>query len=198
MPFLYLDLLRLLPEVLQLILFFLAIDLCRYWKHRWLHSRPFLRAVHSIHHSADNLNFFTAYRIHILEYLFDALITFVPLVLLGNPPEIGLAVYVLLVSYNGFLHSGINVSFGPLDYILVSPRFHATHHSVERAEYDANFGSIFSFWDLAFGTARFQRSLPKCYGLPVANVPPTFARQLFSPLIGTLRRVRRMRRVSGT
>jgi sterol desaturase/sphingolipid hydroxylase (fatty acid hydroxylase superfamily) len=36
--------------------------------------------------------------------------------------------------------------------IIVTPRFHASHHAVDRRYGDANFSTIFSIWDRLFGT----------------------------------------------
>ena len=37
-----------------------------------------------------------------------------------------------------------------LSKFIVTPRFHTSHHVVERAYGDANFSTIFSFWDPLF------------------------------------------------
>jgi hypothetical protein len=65
--FLYLNALSNFPGPLRLFGFLVAVDFCRYWKHRWLHSVPFLQAFHSIHQAPDNLNILTAYRIHFVS-----------------------------------------------------------------------------------------------------------------------------------
>lgn len=180
-PLLYLDLLRGAPEPLQLVLFLIAVDFCRYWKHRWLHAVPWLRAVHSIHHGAGNLNFLTTYRIHLAEYVLDGLITLVPVIVLGIPPAMWLPVYLSLIVLSALHHSDTNISFGWLNRILVCPRFHATHHSAERAEYDSNYAAMFSFWDVLFGTANFKTTRPKRYGLPQLQMPKSFLGQLIFP-----------------
>jgi sterol desaturase/sphingolipid hydroxylase (fatty acid hydroxylase superfamily) len=181
LSFLYLNALQYLSAPFKLALFILVVDFCRYWKHRWLHSTPLLQTFHSIHHAPDNLNFLTTYRIHLIEYLIDGVFTLVPVVLLGLPPVMWLPLYLTLILYSVFLHSDLNVSFGWLDRIFVSPRFHATHHSSDRSEYDTNFGVMFSFWDVAFGTARFLPSRPPRYGLPKLAMPPSFFGQFFFP-----------------
>jgi sterol desaturase/sphingolipid hydroxylase (fatty acid hydroxylase superfamily) len=189
-PLLYTDLLQKTPEPLQLIVFLVAVDFCRYWKHRWMHSVPALQAIHSVHHAPENLNFLTTYRIHLLEYIFDGIVTLVPVVLLGLPPEMWLPVYLSLVLLSALNHSDIDLGFGWLNRIVVSPRFHATHHSSDRREYNCNFASLFSFWDVLFCTANFRSSRPDRYGLSKLGMPPSFVGQLFFPIKQSLRRLR--------
>jgi sterol desaturase/sphingolipid hydroxylase (fatty acid hydroxylase superfamily) len=56
------------------------------------------------------------------------------------------------------VHANTRISFGPLDYVLASPRFHRVHHSLAENHHDKNFASFFPFLDLLFGTAYFPRS----------------------------------------
>lgn len=191
LSFLYLDLLRSIPEPLQLLVFLVAVDFARYWKHRAMHAVPMLRAIHAVHHAPENLNFLTTYRIHLVEFLIDGIVTLLPVVLLGLPPAMWLPVYLSLVLLSALNHSDINLGFGWLGWIVVSPRFHATHHSAERREYDSNFAALFSFWDVLFGTANFRRLRPARYGLPGLAVPPSFLGQFVFPFVAILRRFRR-------
>ena len=39
-----------------------------------------------------------------------------------------------------------------LSWFVVTPRFHAAHHAVDRHYGNANFSTIFSFWDHLFGS----------------------------------------------
>ena len=54
-------------------------------------------------------------------------------------------------------HTQIPWRFGPLHWVLVTPRFHLYHHSIDPAHHDRNFGIVFSFWDRLFGTYRAPR-----------------------------------------
>jgi len=40
--------------------------------------------------------------------------------------------------------------------IVVTPGFHRLHHSRLRHETDANYGTVFPFWDMLLGTARYR------------------------------------------
>jgi sterol desaturase/sphingolipid hydroxylase (fatty acid hydroxylase superfamily) len=188
--FLYLSVLRNFPTWLGLVIFLVTVDFCRYWKHRWLHSVPVLQDFHSIHHAPDNLNILTAYRIHFCEYVFDGIITLVPVIVLGIPPKMWLPLYLLLFLHSAFVHSDLNLGFGWFERVFVSPRFHAVHHSADRREYETNFGALFSLWDMVFGTATFLPSQPKRYGLPGLPIPQSFYGQLLFPVILIIGRFR--------
>jgi sterol desaturase/sphingolipid hydroxylase (fatty acid hydroxylase superfamily) len=181
-PFLYLNGIQNLPKSAQLIVFLITVDFCRYWKHRFLHSISIFQAFHSIHHATDNLNFLTTYRIHLVEYLIDGLVTLIPVVLLGIPPEMSIPLYLTLILYGAINHSGLNLSFGWLDRIFVSPRFHALHHSIDRNIYNTNFGSLFSVWDIIFGTANYTSPWQRAYGLPGLQMPSSLTGQLLFPI----------------
>jgi sterol desaturase/sphingolipid hydroxylase (fatty acid hydroxylase superfamily) len=189
--FLYLGVLRHLAEPVQLIAFLAAVDFCRYWKHRLMHATPYLWAFHCIHHAPERLNFLINYRIHLLEALLDGVVTLLPVILLGVPAEIWLPVYLLLIWYTSLHHCDLDLNFGWLERVLVSPRFHSTHHSANRLDYNRNFGVAFSIWDVLFGTAHFAESRPQTYGLSDRGVPCSFAGQLLFPIKSLARRVRR-------
>jgi sterol desaturase/sphingolipid hydroxylase (fatty acid hydroxylase superfamily) len=58
----------------------------------------------------------------------------------------------------------IGLHFGWLfDRIVVSPAFHRRHHAIgfghEGTTYGCNFGVLFSFWDILFRSASFNRTV---------------------------------------
>jgi sterol desaturase/sphingolipid hydroxylase (fatty acid hydroxylase superfamily) len=62
-----------------------------------------------------------------------------------------------------------NVRFPPwverLNWILITPGMHRVHHSIDRRDYDLNFGGLFSWWDRLFGTWR-EAGVVERVGLP--------------------------------
>ena len=62
-----------------------------------------------------------------------------------------------------------------LSLFIVTPRFHAAHHAVDRAYGDRNFSTILSLWDRLFGSyARpadggATTNGPEALGLPEAR-----------------------------
>lgn len=130
----------------------LLLDLGYWVQHIINHKVPFLWKLHSVHHSQRELNFFTDFRYHPLEYVVRHTFITVPFFFLNvNPPAIvGFA--VVKTWYSRFYHGNIRTNLGPLKYILVTPQSHRVHHSLEEKHRDLNFGSIFSFWDFLFRT----------------------------------------------
>ncbi len=180
--FLYLDLLKDFPAPFQIAGFLVLADFCRYWKHRLLHSVSWLWAFHCVHHAPREINFLTNYRLHLVEFIADGLVILVPIVLLGVPPTIWLPVTLLLLWYTSLMHSDLDLTFGRLGRIFVSPHFHRIHHSAERCVSDSNFGAGLSIWDTLFGTARFERERPASYGLSDIAVPEGILGQAVFPL----------------
>ena len=89
-----------------------------------------------------------------------------------------------------FSHFDLDVHYGPiLGKILVSPRYHRVHHSSDPAQYNTNFGIIFSFWDYLFGTAAADLAKPRAYGRPDFKLPDDFFLQLFFPFVLLVRRL---------
>ena len=54
-----------------------------YWGHRWSHEIPFLWRFHSIHHSAEEVNFLVSSRAHPVDMVFGRFCGTVPLYVLG-------------------------------------------------------------------------------------------------------------------
>ena len=73
-----------------------------------------------------------------------------------------------------------------LERIIITPAFHHSHHGTSRldtaSEPDGNFGNMFSLWDQLFGTATFQSSYPKEYGLQQKTNDPWTA-SYFYPFV---------------
>jgi sterol desaturase/sphingolipid hydroxylase (fatty acid hydroxylase superfamily) len=69
----------------------------------------------------------------------------------GPATPVAVSFVVLLLTY--YIHSPIDVHFGPLRKVLVDNRFHRIHHSIEPRHFDKNFGVSFAIWDRWFGTA---------------------------------------------
>ncbi len=97
-------------------------------------------------------------------------------------------------------HSDIDWTYGPVGWLIVSPRFHARHHSAALEDVNVNFSSLLVIWDQLFGTARKIPSRPLAYGLvaPEDDVPPSFFGQQLYPFLFLLRSARRFLRGSPT
>jgi sterol desaturase/sphingolipid hydroxylase (fatty acid hydroxylase superfamily) len=153
------------------ILWFLVADFMAYWVHRLQHASRFVWAFHSTHHAQEQLSFATTTRFHPVDhFIFDTL-NFIPLLMLGASPMGWLPLYLTIKSLAIAQHSQIKWRFGPLSRILVTPRFHSFHHSVDPLHHNKNFGAYLSIWDHLFRTAVDAPEQPAKYGLQDVKMP---------------------------
>jgi sterol desaturase/sphingolipid hydroxylase (fatty acid hydroxylase superfamily) len=187
-PSLRVNLLERIPAVAHFVLFVVAVDLARYWKHRWMHASPLLWKFHSIHHTQVELTFLTNYRFHFVDLLGDNLIVFALGLLFGMPATLWVPVSITFAVYAWLQHSDLDWSYGKLDMVLVSPRFHSVHHSIAAEHHYRHFGLIFSVWDRLFGTVETEIRRPPAYGVLGLSIPESFVSQLVFPFRGWLGR----------
>ena len=133
----------------------IVLDFFDYIWHRLNHRSRFLWRFHKLHHSDTNLDVTTALRFHPGELLLSAFAKALWIAVWG-PTTIAWFIFEGLVSLCAQFHHS-NIDFPDkterwLSAILVTPRYHAAHHAVNRQYGDANFSTIFSFWDPLFGT----------------------------------------------
>ena len=122
----------------------LPVDFFYYWYHRAQHTIPFLWRFHAVHHSIEDLNA-TNCSHHWLEGFFKAFAVSVPLSLLIelHYPEVAL-VGLIFGQWGQLVHADSRLDFGPLRWLVVSPRFHRVHHSTARRHFDKNFAGQFA------------------------------------------------------
>lgn len=155
----------------------LTYDFFYYWMHRAHHRRNILWATHATHHNSEFFNFSTALR----QSAFIALTVwpfFLPMAFLGFSPELYLTGAAVSVIYGFFTHAeGYDWPVWT-HKILVSPSGHRVHHGTNPEYIDKNYGSIFSIWDVLFGTFQsFDHTRPITYGTlaPVESFDPFYA-----------------------
>ena len=139
-----------MPGWIRFIMALLLLDLGYWVQHYINHKVPFLWKLHALHHSQKQLNFFTDFRYHPVEYIVRHTFVTLPFFFLKIDPPVIVAVAVITGWYSRFYHGNIRTNLGPLRYILVTPQSHRIHHSIEAEHRDTNFGSIFSIWDFLF------------------------------------------------
>ena len=156
-------------------------DLVGYWTHRLFHGRALWR-IHAVHHSSEQLDWLSSVRLHPLNDVVTRLAQSMPLFVLGFDAKI-LAAYVPFLSFYAILlHANVRWDFGPVRYVLASPRFHQWHHTRETEGLDTNFAGFFPFWDALFGTLYLPRDRePQAFGLANETVPDGVLGQLAYP-----------------
>ncbi|MCB0377865.1 MAG: sterol desaturase family protein, partial [Bdellovibrionales bacterium] len=145
---------------------FIILDFSRFFQHYIFHKVPFLWEFHKVHHTARVLSPLTLFRTHPLESLVASfrrilvlgflagLFTFLTRSMIGVYAILGVNAFDFLFNLAGsnLRHSHIWLSFGPFNYLFISPAQHQIHHSRDQKYYDTNLGIVFSVWDQIFGT----------------------------------------------
>lgn len=139
-------------EAWSLALLFLGVEFFYYWFHRASHRIRWFWATHAVHHSATRFNLSAAIRLGWTGQLSGAFLFFLPLAWLGFHPVAIVAMLGLGLIYQFFLHTHLDISLGPLEYILNTPRHHRVHHASNEACLDRNYGSVLIIFDRLFGT----------------------------------------------
>jgi sterol desaturase/sphingolipid hydroxylase (fatty acid hydroxylase superfamily) len=190
LPMLELNLLRDKPMWLQIAGLAVVCDFASYGWHRATHASSLLWLIHRAHHSSEQLNPLTNYRVHIVDFIGRGLVLIPPAALLGFPAQATLGVIWAQTALNTLAHADLGWSYGPLGFLFVSPRHHRLHHSEDAAVSQRNYGIFFSFWDYLFGTTAPNTARPERFGLAGDTVPPGFIAQQFEPLVVLWRRMR--------
>lgn len=170
------------PRALIIAEVVVLMDFITYWAHRSFHTFPLLWRFHALHHSAKYVRWSTTGRVHPFNELFNYLVTVLPLALIGFPVNVVMPVTPAVILFALFAHTQVNVSYGPLSAIFVSPRFHRWHHTHSHEGGNKNFANVFSLWDRLFGTYYLPPDrLPETFGLDVDDVPERYLGQLLYP-----------------
>jgi len=166
---------------IQIIELLVLTDLLGYASHRLFHSR-FLWKFHAIHHSAEDVDWLAATRLHPVNEILTRIAQVVPLYLLGFRGTPLAAVAPIIAFYAIFLHANLRWDFGPLRYVIASPSFHRWHHTSQEEGLERNFAGLFPWIDLLFGTFHMPRGVqPQKFGVVNERVPTTLIAQLAYP-----------------
>jgi len=146
------------------LMYLLLFDGVDYAIHRSQHSFNWWWQLHALHHSQRQMTMWSDNRNHLLDdVLRDSLFVAVAL-LLGVPPAQFIAVVAVMQLMESLSHANVRLSFGPLERLFVSPRFHRQHHAIGVGHEShgpgtlggCNFAVLFPVWDLVFRSARFD------------------------------------------
>ncbi len=159
----------------------LTMDFALYVGHWLQHRIPVLWEFHKVHHSAETLTPFAAFRVHPVDDLLNLTLTasFVGAVQGAFHVWVGTSIAAIeVLGVNAILfawyvvgfnlrHSHIWLAYPAwLSHVLISPAQHQIHHSREPRHFDRNMGFIFAVWDAAAGTLYVPRAREEiAYGL---------------------------------
>lgn len=155
---------------LEIVLTIIVLDFFDYWWHLWNHSVPFLWRFHKAHHSDTHVDVTTALRFHPGELILSCLMKSI-WILVWGPSVMGFILFeACITAYAQFHHSNIDFSDrweSLLRWVHMTPRLHASHHTVTTRTRNANYSTIFLLWDRLFGTFQeVDRQELKKLGLP--------------------------------
>jgi len=167
-----------IPTWARLLAALVVGELGFYWGHRWTHEIPFLWRFHSIHHSAEEIDWLVSTRGHPFDIIFTRFCGLVPMYALGLAQPLrgrSLDVVPLLVMLLGtvwgfFIHANLRWRFGWLSVLISTPAFHHWHHTNDE-HIDKNYASMLPIMDKAFGTWYLPKQWPEKYGIDAPMAP---------------------------
>lgn len=141
----------------------LFADFLAYWHHRLSHEINFMWAAHIVHHSSEELNITTVFRVSAFAVI-NRSFFFIWMPILGFDPAVATGATVFIGLYQFVTHSRLVGKLGILEYFMVTPSHHRVHHARNEKYLDKNYGHVFIFWDKLFGTFSPEEEEPD-YGI---------------------------------
>jgi len=166
------------PWRLQAIEVVFLSDLFIYWGHRLQHRVGFLWRFHSVHHSAEHLDWLSAHREHPLDTIYTMGLINLPAFIIGFRLETIAGMLAFRGLWAIYIHSNVRLPIGPLRALIGAPELHHWHHSREREA--GNYANISPLMDILFGTYRCPAHEPEAFGVS-EEMPKTYFGQLLHP-----------------
>jgi sterol desaturase/sphingolipid hydroxylase (fatty acid hydroxylase superfamily) len=154
--------------VVSFLIYLILLDFVDYLYHRASHAFNWWWQLHALHHSQTVMTAWSDNRNNILDDIMRATFMAFFALLFGVSP----GQFIMLIALSQFIqswqHANIKVHLGPAKYLLVSPIFHRMHHAVGYGHEaigkpgvlgGCNFGILFPWWDMLFGTAVFTKEV---------------------------------------
>lgn len=143
-----------LPFYLKFFCLFIFTDFAYYVWHRMNHKINILWASHFTHHSFKKMSLLAGLRTPydlFTVFVLTSWIFFLPLLFGYTVYEVWTCICIQQ-AYGAITHTNLNVSYGFMEHVLVSPQHHRLHHCIRPQAKTVNFGSFFIIWDKIFGT----------------------------------------------
>ncbi|WP_336953884.1 sterol desaturase family protein [Acinetobacter sp. AS167] len=158
----WLDLFRFIPRLWpdqisvfwQIIIVALIIDFGLWFMHYMSHKYRFLWKLHAIHHHSRRLYWLNAEKRHPLSAIVLAGPSLTVLALFGAPSLLIGCWLMFMAVHLFFQHANVDYRVGPLKYIFAVAEVHRSHHQHGLGR--KNFGEVFIFWDIIFGSFFYE------------------------------------------
>ncbi len=154
----------------SVLIYLVVFDFLNYWFHRAQHQFGWWWQLHAMHHAQRQMTMWSDNRNHLLDDVLHDLFLAVAALAIGVAPGQFVAIVAIAQLSESLQHANLRVWFGAWgERLLVSPRFHRLHHGIgighesrPAGQVNApavlgghNFGVLFPWWDMLFGTADF-------------------------------------------
>jgi sterol desaturase/sphingolipid hydroxylase (fatty acid hydroxylase superfamily) len=153
--------------VVSFIIYLILFDLLDYVYHRLSHRFGWWWQLHAMHHSQQHMTAWSDNRNHLLDDVMRSIVFALFALWIGVEPSQYLLLIVSSRLIQSWQHGFYPYDFGILKYLIVTPSFHRYHHAIGLG-YElpgkpgvlggCNFGVLFPWWDIFFGTAQFDRT----------------------------------------
>ncbi len=154
-----------LPLMLEIPMALGLSSLGSYVFHRLSHSHPWIWRLHAVHHIEAKVNVGNNGVNHVLDVFGRRLLAQLPMVLLGATPSTLFILGVFNTVQGYFVHGNVDIKFGWLNYILVSPEQHRLHHSKDLSE-AGHYSTDIPLWDILFHSFTWKKGRkPKATGV---------------------------------
>ncbi|NVK36629.1 MAG: sterol desaturase family protein [Gammaproteobacteria bacterium] len=149
-------------DLITWVVFFFGVDFCYYWFHRCAHEINILWGTHVGHHQSEEYNLTTALRQSAFQYAFSW-VFYLPLAILGCPPQVFLVQFIILKLYQFWLHTQAIYRIPGLEGFFSTPSSHRVHHAKNPVYIDRNYGGTLVIWDRLFGTWQPELKQEACH-----------------------------------
>ncbi len=147
------------------IICFFCDDISYYWFHRLSHQVRFLWASHKVHHTSQQFNLSTAFRVPWTSDLSGTFLFWAWMPFIGIAPSMVIFMKSASVVYQFWMHTE---TIGKLpkwfEAVFNTPSHHRVHHGSNVEYLDKNHAGTLIIWDKIFGTYQEEIFKPK-YGL---------------------------------
>ena len=140
------------PFALQVGLSLLVLDAGITLAHYASHRVSLLWRFHAVHHSVRRMYGFNGLMKHPLHQAIETLAGTLPLLVLGLPSGVALALVFAVAVQLLLQHSNVDYTVGPFRWLLATNEVHRFHHRREPQLGDVNFGLFTTLWDHLLGT----------------------------------------------
>lgn len=140
----------------QVLLAIVIVDVGITLAHYASHRLDLLWRFHAVHHSVKRMYGFNGLMKHPIHQAIETVAGTTPLVLMGLPPSVALALVFCVAVQLLLQHSNVDYSVGPLRYALAINEVHRFHHQKDPVLGDVNFGLFTTAVDHLLGTFHWE------------------------------------------